>query len=337
MSRRDYDDYEYDRRNASADADDFDFPEPDRDYSSEFYDKEDGFRGTEKEYTVSTQGFYEQYGDEIRASVRDVSEEEIYNDIDEEEFDEEEWQYHPPAKKRKKKRYLLKFLMLCIVIGAVVAFLFSPFFNIKVIKVEGEHNYRAEEIIKASGVKAGMNIFKVSEGDVRDAIKKDAYFSSVSIKRKLPRQLTIIVSERSEAAYVKYGKSKVIIDKDGYVLRKTDDDEKLTELTNMKIKKMKIGEKIKVEQEMTLKKTLDVIRAMRKADIFFKRIEIKNVFVTAYIKNDFICKGKPANIIKHLNNGNLKRVISDLYAKNKKKGTITLGDGNYCSYSPKVQ
>ena len=313
---------------------DFDFPETDVDYSAEFDDAEDGVSRYKKEYTVSTQGFYEQYGAEIRASVKEVDEEEIYSEYDDEP--ETEGEYEFPKKKRKKKHYLLKFLVLCLIIAAGVAFALSPFFNIKIIKVQGEHNYKAEDIIKASGVKAGMNIFKVRESDVQKRIKKNAYFSSVSIKRKLPKQLTIVVRERNEAAYVKYGKSKVVIDPSAVVLRKTTKAVKLTELANLKIKKMDIGDKLDVSQETTLKKTLDVIKAMRAGDIFFSKIEFKKVILRAYIRDNFVCKGDPDTIIENIENGNLKNVISDLYKKGKKKGTITLGDNDYCSYSPKV-
>lgn len=342
MDDRDFNENEY---NDSLDMDpsnvppendgDFDFPETDKDYSDAFDDEEDGDSRYKKEYTVSTQGFYEQYGAEIRASVKEIDEEKIYSEYEDEPDIEGEYEF--PKKKRKKKHYLLKFLILCLVIAAGVAFALSPFFNIKIIKVSGEHSYKAEDIIKASGIKAGMNTFRISESDVQKRIKKNAYFSSVSIKRKLPKQITIIVKERNEAAYVKYGKDRIVIDGDGIVLRKTSKDVKLTELANLKIKKMDIGKKLEVTEETTLKKTLDIIKSMKAGDVFFKRIEFKKVLLKAFIRNNLVCKGDPDIIIENIENGNLKSVISDLYKKGKKSGTITFGDNNYCSYSPKVK
>lgn len=322
--------------------DDDDFVYDDHDYDdhdNEGFDSDES-AGTslEKEYTVSTQGFYEQYGDEIMASVRHVDDEEIYSEVEQrEDVDEADYEYQFPKKKRKKKHYLFKLMILLIVACAVFAIAMSPLFNIKNIVVEGEHKYKEEEIIKASGVKTGQNIFRVSESDVEKALKKDAYFSAVSISRKLPGQLTIRVSERREAAYIKYGRSRIIIDASGYVLRKTDRKVKLTELQNLKIKSMEIGKKLETAEETAFNKTLEVIGSMGEADIFFKKIVVKKVILRAYIYNDFLCKGKPDNLIKNMKNGNLKSVIKDLRRKGKYKGTITLGDDNYCSYSPKVQ
>lgn len=112
-----------------------------------------------------------------------------------------------------------------MILAAVVIFMMSSYFNIKTIKVEGEKTIKAEEIIKMSGIKSGMNIFKVRESKVSKNLKKDAYFSSVKISRKLPDKLTITVRERNESAFILYGSERVIIDNEGYVLRKTKESQ----------------------------------------------------------------------------------------------------------------
>lgn len=315
-------------------AGDFDFPETDDDFSDEFDGEEDERGSFEDEYTVRTTSFFEQYGDELKAAVRDIDEKEIFSKFDDEELEEGIYQF--PEKKRKKKHWLVKILSAAVILAAVVIFMMSSYFNIKTIKVEGEKTIKAEEIIKMSGIKSGMNIFKVRESKVSKNLKKDAYFSSVKISRKLPDKLTITVRERNESAFILYGSERVIIDNEGYVLRKTKKKVRLTRLDDLKIKKMEMGEKLQTSDEDDFDKLLSMVTSMKNANLFFKKITKKKTIVRAYIKDDFLCRGKADNIIKNLDNGNLGSVIKDLYSKGKRKGTIILSDDNMCSYSPKV-
>ena len=313
----------------------FDEQEP---IESEEFDPEEFYEhDPDNEGTVVTQGFYEQYGAEIQRSMKEYSEKDVIEEYEEDEEEEERERIFKPKKKRKKKHYMLKFLAFCLVIAAIIGIGLSPIFAIKEIKVEGAENNKPAQIIKSSGVKKGDNIFKVRRSSVADSLKENAYLSSVDIERKLPGTLTIIVKERIESSYIAYGNDYIVLDSRGFILRKAEKKPKLTELTNVKITDMNIGEQIGVKDSETFEKCLEIISSMGAADLFFKKISVKGVMVRAYIKDNFLCKGKAENLIKNMENGNIKSILRDLRKKGKKKGTIIITDDKYCSYSPKVE
>ena len=48
-----------------------------------------------------------------------------------------------------------------------------------------------------------------------------------------------------------------------------------------------------------------LLEAMEESDIYFKKIDISQVTVKAYINDLLICKGSPADILTNMKNGNL--------------------------------
>lgn len=302
----------------------------------DIFDARENYSHDDEEWTVVTQSFYEQYGAEIQASVKELSEQDVYEPYEDEEYDDSEREFKP-KKKRKKKHYFLKFLAACAVIAIAVAIAFSSAFNIKEIKVVGAVNNPPDKIIKESGVKVGENIFKVRGSEVSKALKENSYLSSVDIDRELPGTLIIVVKERQEVSYISYGNSYVVLDGLGCVLRKVDKKPKLTQIMGVTIKEMDIGEIIKVKEEGSFDKNLEIIKAMKSNDLFFKKIQTGKAITRAYIKDNLLCKGEASILIKNIENGNLRMILEDLRKKHKGKGTIIFGDGDYCSFSPKVE
>lgn len=244
----------------------------------------------------------------------------------------------PPRKrkKRKKKRYFLKFLILCALVATAMAFLSSDFFLVKNIKVEGNINYTEEEIVKKAGDKTGKNIFKIDKGRMVENLKKDSYVDSVKISRSLPRTIVIKIKERKEIAAIPYGKGFVVIDNAGYVLNKVSTVPKLTILDGTTIKSVKKGQVIRVKEKDVLSKTLALLKAMEYSDLFFKKIDVSTVVVKVYIYDTLVCKGTPDNILRNLKNGNLERIMYDLYQKGITTGTINVGADQYCAFSPNI-
>ncbi len=267
-------------------------------------------------------------------------EEIIEEDLIEEDAEEEEEEETPPPrkrKKRKKKRYFLKFLIFCAVIGGAIAFIFSDYFNVDKIVVEGNANYNAKEIIALSGMKTGQNLFKVDKSEIVDQLLKDSYVENAKVVRKPPNTIVIQVEERKEMAAIPYGEEFIIIDNKGYVLNRVKDEPQLTQLLGLNIKTMNRGEVIQVKEEDVLKDTLDMLKTMEYSDLFFKKIDMTSVVIRAYIYDNLMCKGTPENILENMKNGNLETILYDLYKKGITKGVIHVGDDQYCSFSPNIE
>lgn len=100
-------------------------------------------------------------------------------------------------RQRSRRRYtmycmLAVVMMLCI----VVVLSLTVFFNISEITIEGESRYTDGELIAASGVKTGDNLFCLLPANIQKAmVKTFPYIESVSIKRALPDRLIIKVKE----------------------------------------------------------------------------------------------------------------------------------------------
>lgn len=238
-------------------------------------------------------------------------------------------------KKRKKKHYLLKFILLVAFATGMYFFLTSSLFDIQKITVENNNYYTAEQVISLAGAKTGENLFEASLSKMKEKLLADSYIKNVKLKRRLPAEVVIIVDERKEDAAVPYGSSYIIIDKEGMVLRKTDTEPALTLLLGMTIENMEPGTPLKVEQNAALTDTLKLLAEVKKHELFFKKIDISNILVKAYIYDQLVCEGTPEDIMNNMDS--LQEVLYDLYTKGIERGVIKMGSDEYFSFSPLVE
>lgn len=124
---------------------------------------------------------------------------------------------------RKQKRVrnfrIIKYAFLIILIlGAIIATMTSPLFNIKKITVEGNSKITNDEIISLSQINIEENTYKTNMKKVKKRILENPYVRSVEIKRKLPSEIIISVEERKTTFMIEYGSSYAYINNQGYIL-----------------------------------------------------------------------------------------------------------------------
>ncbi|MDR2089668.1 MAG: FtsQ-type POTRA domain-containing protein [Clostridiales Family XIII bacterium] len=235
-------------------------------------------------------------------------------------------------KKRRKKRYLLK---LCIALLAVLGaykLLHSPIFDIQRITVENNAYYTSEQIIALSGVGPGENIFRVSTRGVRNRLLSDPYILSVKMKRRLPAELVLHIAERAEAAFVRDGDECVIIDENGLVLRRTETAPLLTELGNLKLAEAEPGRPLVAEENAALTDTLNLLKKVKNAELYFKKVDISNIIIRAYVFDRLVCEGTPAHLSENLDE--LKKRLLDLKEQGIERGTVKVGGDRYIAWQP---
>ena len=238
-------------------------------------------------------------------------------------------------KKRKKKHYLLKFLLFAALCYGLYYFLTSDFFNIKAIQVSGNSHYTAEQVVGLSKIKKGGNLFETSMGDGEKSLLADPYIKDASAGRRLPGTVVISVKERVEYAAVPYGEEFILIDREAVVLRRVDRAPELPLLMGMTVKTIEPGQILEVEESNVLEETLDMLAAMEKSDLYFKKIDISNVVIKAYIYDNLICEGQPENILQGMDN--LRKLVYELYKQGIERGVIKVGKDNYWAYSPLIE
>ena len=252
---------------------------------------------------------------------------------------EDEYAEEAQGKKRKhyKTHFFLKVALLLIALGATAAFALSPVFTIRNVEVEGNKFYTDEQIINMSNVKTGGNLFlNAQKSEIRSSLKDNIYFKTVRVKRKIPATLVIDVEEREELAALKYGDKYVVIDQDAVVLRIARLDPEVTEITGLKIMKMEPGEEIQVEEKKIFKDALATLHTMKEGDLFFKRMEIEDMTITAFIYDMLKVKGSSEKLRASIEEGTLQKVVNKLMKNDIKRGTIILGENGYISFSPAV-
>ena len=278
----------------------------------------------------------EAYDESLEDGSYEPPGEESYDHASDQEYDSVTFhQINRDRKVRKKKHYLRRFLIFLGVLAAVGIFLSSSVFEVKSIQVEGNRYYADDEIINMADARTGVNLFWGAEtSKVRDRLMEDPYFVEVKVRRKLPGTLIIEVKERVQIAAITYGDAYIVIDEEGVMLRKTTVDPKLTLLTGLTVSKLKVGEAVEAEESATLASTLQMLTTMKEGNFFFKKIDVSQVIIKAYIYDTLVVKGTPKQMMKALDSGDLQKVVNKLIKSDIRRGTINLGDHNYVPFSP---
>ncbi|MCL1828137.1 MAG: FtsQ-type POTRA domain-containing protein [Oscillospiraceae bacterium] len=109
----------------------------------------------------------------------------------------------PKPRSRKKKHGAAYKYLSFIIICATLIFGISIFFRVSKIEVEGTSIYTTDEVIEASGISKGDNLFFVDRFTAISKIfSKLPYVEEVGIIRSLPNKLVIKISEGAALAYI---------------------------------------------------------------------------------------------------------------------------------------
>ena len=130
--------------------------------------------------------------------------------------------YGKAARRRQRSRrrygmYCLLTVLLMLGIGAALSL--TVFFNIVSITVEGDSRYTEKEIIAASKIEMGDNLFRLAPSKVERAIVKQfPYIESAAIKRVLPDGVIIKVKEAKCDSVIEWQGEYSLISEKGRIL-----------------------------------------------------------------------------------------------------------------------
>lgn len=257
--------------------------------------------------------------------------------IPNEEFNEKREQRKKEVlnKRKREKRRRKIVLGLILLVGGLFAFSFSNFFVVDSIEVIGNSYFTAEEIINMAHAEPGKNLlYHPDKASIIGYLENNPYIKNAKVSRGLPSTLVITVEEREQLSAIKYDNDYLIIDKTGFLLRKTRSTPKVTALEGIVVKKIKVGEEIGVEDEELFEQTLDILTTMQEKDLYFVRLDMSGMYVKAYIYEGLVCKGTYTQLIDGMNKDRLHKIIERLFSDGIKRGTITFSDEGYASFIP---
>lgn len=121
-------------------------------------------------------------------------------------------------RRKKANKRLIILLSLFFTMIAAVAYTQSPLSHIKTITVKGNVVYSTDEIIKASGLSIGSNIWDVRKEKIKSKLKKLSEIENANVKIKWPNTVAIEVKEHRRIAYLKRENQYIPVMENGKIL-----------------------------------------------------------------------------------------------------------------------
>ena len=137
------------------------------------------------------------------------------------EYSEERKNAVPVRKKKKRHRLKPTFLIFLFLIlaGTLVSLSLTVWFDVSEFSITGETSYTAEQIVSASGITVGDNLFRLSTDKAGRRIEQALpYIKTAEIKRSFPNKVKISVTETNEYAALKTDSGYAIVDPDFKIL-----------------------------------------------------------------------------------------------------------------------
>lgn len=122
----------------------------------------------------------------------------------------------------RKKQLRVKRMRLIAGATAVVVSLFLiswlPIFQVQTITVTGNAALSTDKVIALSGIAPGDKLFWCNAGAARKQLRHNPFVKNVAIKRVLPNELIIQVTERKSVGYIVTVDGYVQVDAEGRML-----------------------------------------------------------------------------------------------------------------------
>lgn len=146
-----------------------------------------------------------------------------------------------------RKIAFLVFMLILFAAGAGYMGLNSPFFSVKEVQALGLARLRADDVVEAAGIEKGTNIFRVDLGKAAERVAGNPWVRSVTLRRRLPATVEIVVTERAAVAAMPYYSSYVLFDEDGWALEVVRDLPALPLVTGEDVPEVTVGSQVDSE------------------------------------------------------------------------------------------
>ncbi len=180
-------------------------------------------------------------------------------------------------RKKRAKRLLKSFIILLLLAASIISFcLFTPFFNLTKITVSGCSQLTNDEIITASGIIYGENIFKISKKEVYEKLSAIPEVSSVKMRRIPLSHIKLNITETHPAFIFKAKNGYAAVDptaKVMYILDSTEDTE-LPLVLGIEAEESEISKKISVQDTIKFDIILENLTLLREKGISEEMSEI---------------------------------------------------------------
>ena len=188
-------------------------------------------------------------------------------------------------KKKKINRIIKVIILLAIIVGGICFALISPLFNIQEIQVTGNEKINSDTVVSLSELSKEQNLFKFSKTKVRNQIKTNPYIENVTIKRKIPNKVELIVEERKKTFNVEFLNGYAYINNQGYILEISEQKADLPVITGISTPQedIKAGNRLNDEDLDKLEVAIQIMSIAKEYEIDTKISGIDITDKTNYI------------------------------------------------------
>ncbi len=228
-------------------------------------------------------------------------------------------------------------LTFFLVIAAII-FVMSVFFEVSKIEVTGNSKYTADEIISASGIHTGDNLFFIDRiGAGSRIVVKLPYIESVRISRSLPNRVEIAVEESKAVACVDVKGELWSISQTGKFLGKISDKAApVAEISGISVSTAAVGEIVTVgeNEQDKLDYVLEILYQIQARGMVdaVSSIDISDVSDPTFEYDGRFLVKLGAKDNTEYKFGKLVSAVSKL--KSDDSGTLDLSDSNKVTYNP---
>ncbi|MBR0373243.1 MAG: FtsQ-type POTRA domain-containing protein [Mogibacterium sp.] len=238
---------------------------------------------------------------------------------------------------RKGPKYTVRALIVLLVLGVLYAFSFTSIFTVTSIEVYGNSFYTDEQVANIAHAETGVNIFhKANTARMKKYLEDDPYITEAKVSKSFPDKIVITIKERRQVGAVVYGDEYLIIDIEGYLIRRTRTQPKITIIRGLRVNSIVEGERLGTTDPEMFQDALDIIAAMEAGDVYFMELEMSELTVRAHIYDALICVGSADQIVYAIEQKHLQQILETLFSRGIKRGTINITDEGFASFSPVV-
>lgn len=182
-------------------------------------------------------------------------------------------------KKRRKRSgggFILSLLTFAVVVGAIITSV-TVFLKVADIEVSGTTRYEAADIIAASGIESGDNLFAINKFEVAEKILDEyPYIEQIKIRRRLPDTFTFEITERVPAAYIEGEGNRWLIDNNAYIVELLAKDAavKVPKITGCEVVTPREGSYLILKNEDQLTALKEVLTSLRKTEMTDKTVRV---------------------------------------------------------------
>ena len=181
-------------------------------------------------------------------------------EIPEEELEETR---SPEEQARLRSRAITSrvIVLLAIVVGVIIV-LQSTVFRLTRVYVYGNVNKSAQEIAAASGLVKGLNIFAITEDEVKRNLSKDHTIIFKGIQKDYPNTIYLYIAEREAVAATQWLGLLYTLDASGMVMDETNTTDKPADMPTVMgliVTNIHVGQMLEVRDPEQLNAYYDIM------------------------------------------------------------------------------